>query len=75
MAKDVYAIEMDTRDKRDGQLIRLGMYDSRDAAYFEWNKINVSDDPDVQWWLVRIREGIDDPAHVDAIECKCKESD
>jgi hypothetical protein len=75
MPKDIYAIELDTRTKDGGAIVRTAMFDRYADALNAWDKIKIEDDPDVQWWLVKIREGIDDPAHVDALECKCKIGD
>ena len=70
MSKDAYAIEMDTRDKPDGCVIRIAMFDDYPEALKAWKKIKEADDPEVWYWLIRIRDNIDDPAHVDALDSK-----
>ena len=70
---DIYAIEIDTRDKPGGCIMRHAMFDSYDAAKRAWQKMQPDEDPDVQFWLVKIRNGVDDPAHIDALEFKCRE--
>jgi hypothetical protein len=71
----VFAIELDSRDKANGSIIRVGMYDNEPDARAAWRKIKSDADPEIQWWLIRIRDGIDDPAHCDALECKCVNGD
>lgn len=73
--QDIYAIELDTRTLRGGTIVRTSMFARFSDALAAWDSITDDNDPDVQWWLVKIREGIDDPAHVDALECKCKNGD
>lgn len=75
MTKDVYAIEIDSRDKPNGCIIRHAMFERYSDAWKAWDKIKPDPDPDIQFWLVKIRDGIDDPAHIDALECKCKNGD
>lgn len=71
MAADKYVIEVDTRDRPGGALLRMHCFDHKIDALRQWNKIEVNPDPSVQWWLVQLRNGIDDPAHADCLECKC----
>lgn len=75
MPNDAYVIELDTRDKRGGTMIRLAMYESYSEALKHWDRLSTDEDPDVWYWLVKIRDGIDDPAHIDCLEVKCRDGD
>jgi hypothetical protein len=68
--RDLYAIELDTRDKHGGVIIRQAQFSSEKEAMKAWHALKPDPDPDVQYWLVRIRSGIDDPAHCDALDIK-----
>lgn len=72
---DVFAIEMDARDKSGGAILRVAMFETEKDAREAWSKLETSEDPDVWYWLVRIRDGVDDPAHVDCLEVKCRDGE
>lgn len=66
---DRYIIERDERDIGGG-LVRLCIFDNWADAYLKWLETKTDCRRGVQLWLLRLRGGIDDPAHTDAIECK-----
>jgi hypothetical protein len=66
---DKYIIERDERDLG-GKLHRIALYDNWIAAKHAWQVTGPDEEPDIVYWLCRLREGIDDPAHCDVIESK-----
>jgi hypothetical protein len=69
---DRYIIERDERDVG-GKLIRIAEFDDWTAAKAAWESTNPDASPNMMFWLCRLNEGIDDPAHCFVIESKEKE--
>ena len=66
---DIYVIERDERDIG-GKLTRIATFYDHAAAYSAWHATEPDRRFGVQFWLVRMNFGIDDPAHCDVIEFK-----